>query len=226
MAFIETHIMFYLLSLGIDTSTCSIRPATVQEFSAVTHTFKEQWERKYSRPNIDYVYVITNTKLSQRWTAYQHTLSDRTVEKYYHGTKLACNIATTQTLCTNQDCGICGIASIGFDCRCIRKNSMFQRFGHGFYLTPNSSNCHNYTQGFGKYRAMLLCDVCPGNKYRLQLQTGNVSLRGPPQGYDSVLGNLGETLEYDELVVYNPDAVMPRYILVYQKGGTGKIASR
>ena len=69
---------------------------------------------------------------------------------------------------------------------------------------------------------MLLCDVCPGNKYRLK--TGNVSLRGPPQGYDSVLGEPGGTLNYDELVVYNPDAVIPRYILVYQKDGVMKIA--
>ena len=49
------------------------------------------------------------------------------------------------------------------DTKMIQTNITFQRFGHGFYLAPNSSKCHDYTQGACGYRAMLVCDVCPGN---------------------------------------------------------------
>ena len=173
-------------------------------------------------PDIDYVYVITNTKLSQRWTEYQQALKDKTVEQHYHGTKLTCDIITTQTLCDDQNCGICGIASEGLNVGCIGKNIDFHRFGDGFYLAPNSSKCHEYTRGFGGYRAMLLCDVCPGTKYKLK--TNDQFLEGPPQGYNSIYGEHRGSLNYDELVVHNPDAVMPRYVIVYQKDGIEKIA--
>ena len=35
-------------------------------------------------------------------------------------------------------------------------------------------------------------------------------------GYDSVYGNIGEDLNYEEQVVYKSVAVLPRYIIVYQ----------
>ena len=185
----------------------------------VTQKFRASWI-KGTCPNVDYAFVITSTTLESRWTAYRQRLPDQTVEEHYHGTKLTCNLSSAP--CNDQQCGICGISNTGLDRRCIRKNINFQRFGHGFYLAPNSSKCHDYTQGANGYRAMLLCDVCPGRKYFLQ--TDNVQLQGPPQGYDSVYGQVGGSLNYPEIVVYNPDAIVPRYIIMYQKDGVGKIA--
>ena len=60
----------------------------------------------------------------------------------------------------------------------------------------------------------LLCDMLPGRKY--VVQTNRQHLQGPPTGYDSVYGNVGKDLNYPELVVYNPDAVLPRYIIIYR----------
>ena len=70
---------------------------------------------------------------------------------------------------------------------------------------------------------MLLCDVCPGNKYTLQRD--NQQLTSPPQGYDSVHGQTGGSLNYEEIVLYQPDAILPKYIIVYQKDGIRKIAT-
>ena len=64
---------------------------------------------------------------------------------------------------------------------------------------------------------MLLCDVCPGRK--CLLKTNSKQLTGPPPGFDSVYGQVGDKLNYPEIVVYNPDAVMPRHITVYRKDG-------
>lgn len=37
----------------------------------------------------------------------------------------------------------------------------------------------------------------------------------PPAGHDSVLGETGQGLNYDELVFYRNDAIIPRYLLYY-----------
>ena len=201
----------------------TISAASHQEFTMVTKKFREKWV-KGNCPEVDYVFTVSNTKLRKRWDTYKGTLdhSQSHSEEYFHGTKLKCDIINSSRLCNDEECGICGIANIGFDRRCIRKNINFQRFGHGLYLAPNSSKCHDYTQGKGGYRAMLLFDVCPGNKY--QLQRDNETLTAPPQGYDSVHGKHGISLNYDELVLYNPDGALPKYIIVYTKDGEDKIA--
>ena len=204
----------------------SVRVANSGEFQTVSTKFKKDWV-KGQCPNVSYVFVITNTPLGKRYDAYRKKLSDQTREEHYHGTKLKCNIMQDRRTCSDSDCGICGISSMGLDRRCIQKNISFQRFGHGFYLAPNSSKCHDYTQGAHNFRAMLLCEVAPGNKYFVQKNDTN--LKGPPQGFDSVYGKGAagsvSVLYYDEIVIYNPDCVLPRYIIIYQKDSTHKITT-
>ena len=140
-----------------------------------------------------------------------------------------CDLPQQNMFCSDTDCGICSICQCGLDKRCIRKNVKFQRFGNGFYFAPNSSKCHDYTQGNPRHqlRAMLLFDVAPGKKYRMQANSQN--LTAPPNGYDSVHGvgapGSSSVLNYDELVVYNPDSSLPRYIIVYQKDGIKKLVT-
>ena len=209
----------YLTGIVPSNSNNVVRQANRSEFSLVSQKFTSSW-KKGSCPKVDSVYVVSNSALESRWTAYKQQLQDQTVEEYYHGTKLTCDLSNAP--CTDQECGICGISNTGLDRRCIRKNINFQRFGHGFYLAPHSSKCHDYTQGANGYRAMLLCSVCPGTKYNILRD--NVKLKGPPQGYNCVFGQAGQSLNYEEIVVYNPDAVVPRYIIVYQRNGVAKIA--
>ena len=47
--------------------------------------------------------------------------------------------------------------------------------------------------------------------------TPQVELAGdaPPLGYDSVVGEVGEALNYDELVVYSESAAIPEYLIMY-----------
>ena len=61
---------------------------------------------------------------------------------------------------------------------------------------------------------MLLCDVLPGRRF--VVETNRLHLQDPPTGYDSVYGKVGEDLNYPELVVYKPEAVLPRYIIIYR----------
>ena len=209
--------------IALDNVTIRVTASGSEEFTVVSGKFQRAWV-KGSCPPVSFIFVINNRQLQQRWSAHQQKLSVQTVEEHYHGTVLLCDITTSNTMCNDKDCGICGISRTGFDQRYISKNIDFQRFGHGFYVAPNSSKCHDYTQGAHGYRAMLLCDVCPGRKY--VKKRNDEKLQGPPPGYDSVHGQGGSdsVLNYDEVVVYNPDSVLPRYVIVYQLNGTKKIA--
>ena len=82
-------------------------------------------------------------------------------------------------------------------------------------------------------RAMLLCDVAPGKKFRTEnayegeTQWGmpTAELTGIQHDHDSVhgcaSGKLREhnTLNYDELVVYDENQALPRFAVVYRVEG-------
>ena len=158
------------------------------------------------------MFKVTNDTLERKWTAYKSTLREKQVEEVYHGTKLSCRITASWKCCDTESCGICGISKSGLDRR--RVGDQGSRFGTGFYLAPNSSKSHYYTQKYNGFKAMLLCDVLPGRKYVIQ-----TNMLSAPTGYDSVYycGNAaGRNLDYPELVVYKPEAVLPRYIIVYR----------
>ena len=58
---------------------------------------------------------------------------------------------------------------------------------------------------------MFLCNVHPGRKYKLQKT--DQKLKHPPQGFNSIFGVVGQDLNYPEIVLHNPDAILPRYII-------------
>ena len=121
-----------------------------------------------------------------------------------------------------QTCGVCGIIQNGFLKKFISYNISYQRYGDAFYFAVNSSKSHDYTQGYGKYRAILLCKVVVGRRY--VTKSNHCDLKTPPSGYDSVHGKRGGTLNYDEIVIYNPEAILPTHVLLYTKDGIHKIA--
>ena len=199
-----------------------IQKASRQEFEKIKTHFTNQW-CKGTCGQLYEVLVITNFKLKKEFQKYQSNLSVKTVSQHYHGTTLKCAIYQTSTVCSDETCGICGISQKGMLPTFKAKNIAFQRFGNGFYLAPNSSKCHDYTQGYDKYRAMLLFNVAEGNKYIVK--NVETKLMAPPNGYDSVYGLRGGFLNYDEIVLYDSAALLPTHIVVYMKDGTHKIAT-
>ncbi|KIO18088.1 hypothetical protein M407DRAFT_32234 [Tulasnella calospora MUT 4182] len=63
------------------------------------------------------------------------------------------------------------------------------------------------------YKTMLLTTVIVGYGYKAY-QDWEVS--DPPPGYNSVIGEVGGDLNYDELVVYHDDAIRPPWLIIYQ----------
>ena len=137
---------------------------------------------------------------------------------------MKCSVQDTGCLCLDDDCGICGIVQEGFSpAKCGLHVKWFKRFGLAYYLAPNSSKCHEYSEGYGRCRALLYCQVAQGKRYMAETNMGN--LREPPAGCDSVYGQpgihraRGGSLNYAEVAVYNPNAILPKYIIFYEKDG-------
>ena len=196
------------------------------ELEQVSQTFTRQWVKPALKPAPTElkIFKVYNQTLESQFQAYIQSLGQQSTEQHFHGTTLRCDLANSKAACTLPECSVCGISRHGFDPKKIGSNiSRFKRFGMGMYLAPNSSKCHDYTQGCHGHRALLLCDVAPGRKY--MVKQDEMKFKRPPQGYDSVYGQSGGSLNYDEIVLYNKDAILPKYVIMYQKGGVQQIAT-
>jgi len=128
-----------------------------------------------------------------------------------------CNIGDdgeTQ-LCDHPSCALCGIIQSSFDLSFAARTPRFKRFGLGIYTSSTSSKAEDYSQNGGNsnLKAMLLNKVVVGMGYKTAVD--NVNMNRPPPGFDSVIGEVGKALNYDELVVYNNDAILPSYLVMY-----------
>ena len=205
-----------------------------QTHKDILEHFQKEWVKltpKCPTPPVPLaIYAVQNKQLTKSFHEYSDQIKQgdqkaTNSDQFFHGTKLTCDLLEHDECCQDTDCGICGISSNGFDPHRIGSNiPRFQRFGKGIYLAPNSSKCHDYTQGnpLYKVRAQLLCLVACGAKYELRQDT--TTLTGPPEEYNSVHGVAGGSLNYDEIVVFDVAAVMPQFIVVYELDSVEKIA--
>ena len=193
-----------------------------EHFDIISATFRKKWENKWP-PHVEAVYAIENSDLQQKCDNFKDTLSRKghphESDEYFHGTTLACDISKTKVLCKNRDCAICSISRTGMNLECMGKtNPENPRFGKGLYFAPHSSKSNDYAETSGNtsgFKALLMCDILPGKIFKVY-EDSEEPINECPPGYDSVLGVLGSTTSYPELVVYNPHAVLPRYIIIYK----------
>eukprot|EP01043_Picozoa_sp_COSAG02_P058565 COSAG02_NODE_7310_length_3070_cov_26.598788_2_plen_801_part_01 len=100
----------------------------------------------------------------------------------------------------------------------------WQRFGPGFYFALQASKSHEYPIGLMRAlesgthtRSMLLCKVVKGRVYRTEQNIDTLQGKAP-EGFESVLGvaTADGSLKYDELVVYDPAAILPWLKVTYE----------
>ncbi|KIO20778.1 hypothetical protein M407DRAFT_81169 [Tulasnella calospora MUT 4182] len=138
----------------------------------------------------------------------------------WHGTKRFCKIGDDPddaSPCDHPNCALCSILSSSFQVGKVKSSGRkFSRFGAGIYASSVSSKADDYSTNVrqSSYKAMLLTTVVVGRGYKLTRD--KKSLTCPPEGYHSVLGEVGDTLNYDEVVVYDDDAIRPSWLVVYQ----------
>ncbi|KIO18084.1 hypothetical protein M407DRAFT_32231 [Tulasnella calospora MUT 4182] len=201
-------------------------------FGDICNQFYASWRHKNKRmPIIAHVYKITlGQELMSSYRAYQNAVETRggfsamgmskgNECRRWHGTTRLCNLGdhpSNTSCCQRYDCALCCILWSSF--RVDKVNSSgrsFNRFGPGIYSSSASSKADDYSTSAAQsyYKAMLLTKVIVGHGYKAY-RDGEVT--SPPSGYNSVIGEVGGNLNYDELVVYRDDAIRPSWLLIYQ----------
>ena len=228
---------FFFFFSGPPSSSCSIYslvPSGSDEHQQVVGSFVRGWVRDQTPIVNGIVKVEANTALSNQYSTYRQQISRLRGARglnecrLFHGTRLRCTLLATLLSggrcvpCISASCAICSISQFGFDNRRSGEHVSWQRFGSGIYFAPNSSKCHDYTIGACGLRAMLLCDVVLGVSF---VRLSSSESLYPPAGCDSVYGKASThgKLNYDEYVVYDKCAAIPRYIVLYQLDGIGNL---
>ena len=200
-----------------------------EDFELATGLFEERWRSEMNGPcpNVFAILEIINPAVRDKFSNYRDYMEDLwyndywvrksydKVERFFHGTALKCHTLNEyHTPCSNERCSVCRIIQHGFRKECI-KVCRVKRFGNAFYFAPNSSKSHQYSHTDCDYWAMFLCWVVPGRKYKMKYN--EVLMEGPPDGFHSVYGQQSDYghMENDELVLYDPDAISPKYVLLY-----------
>ncbi|KAF9648775.1 ADP-ribosylation [Thelephora ganbajun] len=206
-------------------------PEGHEKYKSVASQFRQKWLHNNKCPEVRAIYKIVSTMASL--TKYEQYL-DRVEAKVnfasqnkprgnerrrWHGTTRMCNIGDkgVTKLCSNPSCSLCCIMRTSFDLSFFAKNTRFGKFGVGIYTSSTSSKSNDYSRNgcISNWKAMLLNKVVVGRGYKMTVS--NATLTEPPAGYDSVLAEVGTCLNYDELVVYDNNAIRSSYLVIQER---------
>ncbi|KAI0087590.1 ADP-ribosylation [Irpex rosettiformis] len=197
-----------------------------QVFKDVTKQFIDQWKHNTRIPNVLKVWRIIGLKtLLDDFSRYKlsvernRNLPGGNSKRRWHGTVRACKLGddeSERTLCQDHACSLCSIIESSFRLAEFGKRTNYGRFGTGIYTSATSSKANDYSRerGGSPYKTMLLNDVVLGNAKKLY--TDEPNLTQPPTGHDSVIGEPGHSLNYDEAIVYKNEAIRPLFLVIYQ----------
>jgi len=199
------------------------------KFADVAHQFDISWRHPSKlKPTIVNIYQVVFTKtLADRYKSYRDAVERRgnfqsqgmssgNQCRRWHGTARACTLGDDPKnvkLCGQATCALCSILRTSYKLSFVGTSNMF---GRGIYASSTSSKSDDYSTNkvSSPNKVIILNKVVVGKGYKLL--RGSTGLTGPPAGYDSVLGETGKSLNYDEVIVYSEDAIRPAYVVVYR----------
>ena len=136
----------------------------------------------------------------------------------FHCTTVSCSLGSrgSTSICSAiPGCRVCTIIRHGFHAKTVRVgNGEGKEEIKGVRTTASSGRAHDALRCFDQRRAMLVCRVIAGRVRRVQSdvpedESGSGS-------YDSVAGAAGVYTNLDDLVVYNPKAILPCFVVIYK----------
>ncbi|KAK9065926.1 hypothetical protein SSX86_015328 [Deinandra increscens subsp. villosa] len=132
----------------------------------------------------------------------------------FHCATFLCDLGQNgnSSICSHQYCSVCGIIRVGFSSK-MDGISTFSTSWKGHVALPE--DIEDEFRFMHVKRAMLVCRVIAG---RVGCDPGMGDKNDP--GYDSLVGRepgVGQTRvdEEDELIVFNPRAVLPCFVIAY-----------
>jgi len=205
-------------------------PTSDPRFTDVSGQFTTAWKHNKNPPKVVKVYkIVLPQSLHDKYEAYKASIEARgkfskkgmqpgNERRRWHGTTRLCTVGddpNNLTPCKTSGCSLCAILRSSYDI----KFAATGMFGKGIYSSATSSKSDTYTNksktGGSPYKAMFLNRVACGNGKILT--AADSSLTAAPTGFDSVIANPGSGLNYDELIVYNNDAMRTSWLLLYEK---------
>jgi len=189
-------------------------PRSHATFDSVADQFKKAWDNGTQCPNVLEVYkILEPAKAMADFMSYRNMINvtGRLKElRRWHGTTRQCDRFDPGhlDLCSSksQRCQMCLTIRYSFE----------REAASGIYTSRTSYQSSLHADNSRGRKIALLVDVVVGNVIEL---TPDQNLQREGLNYDAV--NLigykpdGQQVEYDELVVYNKDAVRPLYVVVY-----------
>ncbi|KAI8548931.1 hypothetical protein RHMOL_Rhmol07G0311800 [Rhododendron molle] len=132
----------------------------------------------------------------------------------FHCTTLSCSLGArgSSSLCAAvPGCGVCTIIRHGFQGKASSD-------GKGVRTTAGSGRAHDCLGCSDDRRAMIVCRVVAGRVRRLadDAAAAEEDCVVSPGLYDSVAGNAGIYSNLEELVVFNPKAILPCFVVIYK----------
>lgn len=144
----------------------------------------------------------------------------------FHCTTLTCALGARggSSLCGSvPGCGVCTIIRHGFQGNVNKASSQVgvgSEWGPGkggVWTTASSGRAHDSLRCTDGRRAMLVCRVIAGRVKRVAddapAEEDSVSLGS---SYDSVAGYAGIYSNLEELIVFNPRAILPCFVVIYK----------
>ncbi|CAM9513720.1 unnamed protein product [Ectocarpus sp. 6 AP-2014] len=194
--------------------------------------FTSKWLHSKPKRGVEVLNVIkieVPRDVRERYDDYKKAVPN--VRRRFHGTfaSSSCQFYVGGPICLRPDCGLCSICTHGFELEDnvgqspARGNKIhWLMYGKGLYFSSVSGKANDFsaeteklaTDGT-KVRCMLVADVAAGKAF-VTTEKYFPQMERPPLGYNSVVGEVGPHLNYDELVVYDPAAALPTHFVVYR----------
>ncbi|KFK29074.1 hypothetical protein AALP_AA7G085300 [Arabis alpina] len=205
--------------------------------------FKSSWLRKDSPSyNIERILKVHNTQRTiQRFEDCRDAVKSRALASTrkeprsaadgnellrFHCTTVSCSLGSrgSTSLCSAiPGCRVCTIIRHGFHAKTVRLGNVNAeacggpKETKGVKTTASSGRAHDASRCFDQRRAMLVCRVIAGRVRRMQSDAPHPNEEECGSGsYDSVAGAAGVYTNLDDLVVFNPRAILPCFVVIYK----------
>ena len=209
--------------------TCALLTNKSTDRADVVNQFKLTWRKSNCVPRVERVYAVRpRADLVERNQRYAAAVGNS--RRRFHGTSSVCNFAIDDQVapCASGSCALCSILAGGFSLahagsgpnatQVTFGSAVGLRYGRGLYFSSTSGKSNDYAAGSERkrrgrrWRTLFLCNVAAGHAFCTD--AAEIDLSRAPNGYDSVVGEVGGGLNFDELVVYSEAAALPEYLIV------------
>jgi hypothetical protein len=154
--------------------------------------------------------------------------------RLFHGTSMTCDfgIDPSAAPCASRQCAVCNICRSGFAldrAGSAAGRTLALRFGRGLYFSSTSGKSHDYGEASERRRpdgsgcerswyVMFLCHVAVGRTHTTTaggLEQAEIDALVYLGGVDSVTGEVGPNLNFDEVVTYDEASAVPSFLIAY-----------